>query len=207
MLHMEWYPTELRVGEEGTPKTCRFMQRVFKRHQAFSYSEFGIWKADTARTVCSLFPKARLFLFDFQHNVKAAEQRLAEFPNKVRYFGNTEKYNDSYNWSLGKLIVETQAKPIFDYCFLDGAHTYAVDALNFLLCDRLLKVGGYMDFDDYHWTLKGSSLDPEKVPEIAHQYTEEQIGVRQVKMIIDTLVRPDPRYKEVLRNKVFQKIA
>ena len=72
---------------------------------------------------------------------------------------------------------------------------------------KLLKVGGYIDFDDYDWTLKDSSLDPSKVPEIAQQYTEEQISSKQVKMIVDLLVKSDKRYHEVLPYKVFKKIA
>ena len=42
-----------------------------------------------------------------------------------------------------------RAWPIFDYVFIDGAHTWMLDALAFLLVDRLLRVGGYVDFDDY----------------------------------------------------------
>jgi hypothetical protein len=64
-----------------------------------------------------------------------------------------------------------------------------------------------MDFDDYTWRLRGSSLDPVKVPAIAAQYTDEQIDAQQVKMIVDHLVRPDRRYEAVLRNKVFRKVA
>jgi hypothetical protein len=45
------------------------------------------------------------------------------------------------------------------------------------------------------------------VPEIAEQYTDEQIDAFQVKMIVDLLVRPDPRYAEVVPNKVFRKTA
>jgi hypothetical protein len=69
--------------------------------------------------------------------------------------------------------MECNATPIFDYCFLDGAHTFSIDALNFFLCDKLTRIGGFIDFDDYNWTLRGSSLDPSKVPEIGEQYTAE----------------------------------
>lgn len=64
-----------------------------------------------------------------------------------------------------------------------------------------------MDFDDYNWTLRNSSLDPSKVPEIAQQYTEEQINTKQVKMIVEAIVRTDRRYEEVVPNKIFRKIA
>jgi hypothetical protein len=207
MLDDNWYPSDLMVKAEGTPKTVRFMKTVYRPRNRFVYAEFGIWKADTARNVCQTFPHATLCLFDFHHNVEAAKDKLGAFPNTIHYFGNSEKYNDSYNWSLGKMLAKRKGKPVFDYCFLDGAHTFTVDALNFYLCDRLLKVGGYMDFDDYHWTLKGSSLDPAKVPAIGQQYTDEQVAAQQVRLIVDACVRTDPRYVEVVPNKVFRKIA
>jgi hypothetical protein len=95
---------------------------------------------------------------------------------------------------------------LFDYCFIDGAHTVAIDALTYFLCDKLLKTGGYMDFDDYSWRLRGSSLDPSKIPAIAEQYTDEQIDAYQVKMIIEALVKRDVRYKEVIKDKIFRKL-
>lgn len=202
-----WYPKKLRVWAAGTPETYLFLQSIYQPDARFTYAEFGIYKADTARHVCELFPAATLYLFDFHENIEAARERLSGFPNEIHYFGNSERFNDSYNWALGKLIEQHPNDPIFDYCFLDGAHTFAVDALNYYLCDRLLRVGGYIDFDDYRWTLRGSSLDPSLVPEVLQQYTDEQIDSAQVKMIIDLLVRPDPRYKECVKNKVFCKLA
>ncbi|KRQ10471.1 hypothetical protein AOQ73_08400 [Bradyrhizobium pachyrhizi] len=203
----DWYPKKLVVGVQGTTGTYEFMKTVFGREQPFRYAEFGIYMADTARNVCQLFPECELHLFDFNDAVQRAETKLSAYPNKISYFGNTQKFNDSYNWSLMKLIRQYEGAPIYDYCFLDGAHTVAVDALNYFLCDKLLKVGGYMDFDDYEWRLRGSSLDPTKIPAIGDQYPDEQIDAFQVKMIVDDLVRTDHRYQEVVRNKVFQKVA
>ncbi len=202
-----WYPRTIRVGPFGVPKTYQFMQTVFAPDQAFTYAEFGIYRSDTAHNVCTRFPKATLHLFDFHERIDEARARLSVCGNDIHYYGNTQKYNDSYNWSLMKIIEAQKGQPLFDYCFLDGAHTVAVDALNYFLCDILLKVGGYIDFDDYDWRLRGSSLSPEKVPAIAQQYTDEQINAYQVKMIVDTLVRRSAKYVEVNRNKVFQKIA
>ncbi len=200
-------PDKLAVGTEGTGGTYGFMKSAFGQQQEFTYAEFGIYKADTARNVCELFSNATLHLFDFHDSIAAAREKLRGYKNTIYYYGNTQKYNDSYNWPLMSLIAAQQGKYLFDYCFLDGAHTVAIDALNFFLCDRLLRVGGYMDFDDYSWRLRGSSLDPAKVPAIADQYTNEQIDAYQVKMIVDDLVRRDSRYKEVVRDKIFRKIA
>ena len=103
-------------------------------------------------------------------------------------------------------LLETNRSPIFDYCFLDGAHTFAVDALNFFLCDKLTKVGGYPDFDDYSWTLRDSSLDPKLVPAIGEQYTDEQIDSFQVAKIVNLLVEQDERYVTVFPKKIYQKV-
>jgi len=105
-------------------------------------------------------------------------------------------------------LLGTSDGPIYDYVFLDGAHTFAIDALTFFLADKLLKVGGHMDFDDYGWSLGSSpSLSPARFPLTAKLYTQEQIDLPQVKMIVDILVRKSGRYVEVVNDKVFQKIA
>jgi hypothetical protein len=203
----KWYPKKIMVGPEGTPGTYNFLESVFHKERHFAYAEFGFYLADTARNICDRFPNCSLYLFDFHENIGNAKEKLQVYANKIFYYGNSQKYNDSYNYSLIKLIKENQRQPIFDYCFLDGAHTFGIDALTFFLCDRLTRVGGYIDFDDYDWTIRDSSLDPKKVPAIADQYTDEQIDSKQVAMIVDHLVRPDSRYKEIVRNKIFQKVA
>ena len=202
-----WYPETVNVGPEGTASTYKFMKTAFTLGQHFSYAEFGIYLADTAKNVCSIFPNSRIYLFDFEKTIEIARDKLIEYNSRINYYANTQRYNDSYNWSLIKLIKENNGVPIFDYCFLDGAHTFAIDGLTFFLCDKLLRVGGYIDFDDYNWKLRGSSLDPSKIPAIAEQYTDEQINECQVKLIVDELVRRDARYQEVVKDKIFKKMA
>lgn len=60
-----------------------------------------------------------------------------------------------YNWHLHNHWEEYTADK-FDFIFLDGAHTWDVDALAFLLGDRILKVGGWFLFDDIHWSYASS---------------------------------------------------
>jgi hypothetical protein len=58
--------------------------------------------------------------------------------------------------------------------------------LTFFLVDRLLEVGGYIDFDDYNWSLAISpTLAPDKFPRTLEMYTSEQIEDRQVKRVVD----------------------
>jgi len=72
----------------------------------------------------------------------------------------------------------------------------------------MLKVGGHIDFDDYHWTLgKSPALRPERFPLTGKMFTREQIDTEQVKMIVELLVRRSGRYDEVVENKIFKKLS
>lgn len=92
----------------------------------------------------------------------------------------------------------------FDYVYIDGAHTWAVDGFAFLLCDMLLKPGGCIEFDDYHWTLRNSSLDPRRVPETAQFYPPDQIATPQVRDIVE-LLAGGRGYAEVAPRRIYRK--
>jgi hypothetical protein len=103
-------------------------------------------------------------------------------------------------------MLAASPEPVFDYVFLDGAHTWALDALAFCLIDRLLVDCGYIDFDDYSWTLAGSpSMRPEVFPDVRRLYSDEQIDTAQVALVVDLLVRRNPGYHEIVADKIFRK--
>jgi predicted O-methyltransferase YrrM len=101
----------------------------------------------------------------------------------------------SYTWELMHLIEMTPAGGwMFDFAFIDGAHSWFVDGFAFFLVDRLLKPGGWILFDDLDWTF-GSS------PTVAHTdlvkaMPDEERDTPQVGRIFDLLVRPHPGYSE-----------
>jgi predicted O-methyltransferase YrrM len=100
----------------------------------------------------------------------------------------------SYTWFLhdtlrAQLTAEGEIEPCYDFVFLDGAHTWDVDALAFALVDRLLVPGGWMLFDDLDWTLD-------------HRWARvpvRQRSLAQVGEIWELLVVTDPGY-DVLRS-------
>lgn len=197
------YPlSELNVeGPNGA--TVEFFRSTGSR----AYAELGVYKGYTAARIAEeLAGEGEIHLFDYEDRlVEAASRVRATGHTKVIEHANSRRIMDSYNWSLMGLLAE-HGEPIFDYVFIDGAHTWMLDALAFLLVDRLLRVGGYVDFDDYAWTLGGSpSMKPEVFPDVCRLYSPEQIEERQVALVVDVLVRPDPRYEELLENKVFRK--
>jgi predicted O-methyltransferase YrrM len=171
------------------------------------YGEIGVYNGDTARCVAEVLgPAGELHLFDYADRVEpvAAALRGAGYGNVVAH-ANSRRLLDSYNWSLMRLLA-ARREPLFDYVFLDGAHTWALDALAFCLIDRLLRPGGIVDFDDYGWTLGASpSMRPEVFPDVVELYTDEQIAARQVALVVDLLVRRDDRYEEIVPDKAFRK--
>jgi predicted O-methyltransferase YrrM len=196
------YPRRVAVSDANA-ETVKFISATNCRNIA----EFGIYEGHTSLKFAEfLGGEGELHLFDYQDRVEDVARKLHSVGyTNVRTFGSSYKLMDSYNWTLGKLLEEN-SEPIYDYVFLDGAHTWAVDALTTFLIDRLLKPGGFIDFDDYDWTLATSpALNPSRFPLTGKMYTDEQIRTKQVKMICDAVVRNDPRYREIIPNKIFQK--
>lgn len=204
-LVAQGYPTsELKVEgpNEGTVE-------FFTTTGARVYAELGVYKGYTSEKIAEqLAGEGEMHLFDYEDRVSeaAARARQAGHPNVVEH-PNSRRIMDSYNWSLMRLL-ESREEPLFDYVFIDGAHTWALDALAFLLVDRLLKVGGHVDFDDYRWTLAGSpSMKPEVFPDVCRLYSAEQIQEPQIGLVVDLLVRRDRRYEELVENKIFRKLS
>jgi predicted O-methyltransferase YrrM len=198
-----WRPQSLRV-EGANQGTITFLASTSCRVIA----EVGIYEGHTSRHIAELLAgEGELHLFDFSDRVDEVVAQLNEagYHNVVGH-GNSRKLLDSYNWSLMR-VLQNNTTPLYDYVFLDGAHVWALDALAFFLIDRLLKPGGYIDFDDYGWSLAISpALNPVDFPKTAELYTSEQIQERQVAIVVDLLVKRDHRYVEVVKNKIFQKV-
>lgn len=200
------YPSAiLGVGNHANLETVAFVRSAASKVVA----EIGIYQGDTSLELAKVLNGiGELHLFDFQDRVDAVAKRVrqAGFHN-IKTYGNSYKLLDSYNWQLAKLI-EKNDEPVFDYVFMDGNSTFAIDGLAFSLVDRLLKTGGYVDFDNYDFTLGSSrTFRPERFPLTGKLYTREQIDTKQAKMIIDLLVRKSGRYSEVVPNKIFKKMA
>jgi predicted O-methyltransferase YrrM len=171
-------------------------------------AEVGTYQGHTAELIARFLDgRGELHLFDFDERVNSVAAKLEAlgYRNVVPHASSHRTF-DSYNWSLMKLVRD-HPEPIFDYVLLDGAHSWHHDGFAFLLLDRLLKRGGYMDFDDHGWTLDRSpTMNPRAFPATRKLYTEEQIETAQVGLIIDLLVRRDERYEEIVENKIFRKM-
>ena len=99
----------------------------------------------------------------------------------------------SYTWRLMKMLAE-DPRPRFDFCYLDGAHSWDTDGFAFFLVDRLLRPGGWIVFDDLEWSYAGS---PQMMAvDAVRALPADEQQARQVGLVFDLLVRPHPQYGE-----------
>lgn len=193
------YPRHLLVREPNA-ETVEWVART----GALNVAELGVYRGHTTREMARVLPEeGSLDLFDFTDVVAPlAESIRASARCTVRAHGNSRALRDSYCWSLARLLAEHD-RPIWDYVFIDGAHTWDVDGFAFLLVDRLLRPGGHVDFDDYGWTLMKSPTMRD-LPITRTCYTSEQMAAKQVAMVIDLLVTRSG-YTEMVPHKIFRK--
>lgn len=105
----------------------------------------------------------------------------------------------TYIWELRNIIKKQthngQCTPIYDFCFIDGAHNWETDGFAFFLVDKLLKPGGWILFDDLVWTYSSSKS-------LANfnwvkNMPEEEKNTPQVKDIIELLASQHPNYQNL----------
>ncbi len=104
--------------------------------------------------------------------------------------------NRSFTWELMKVIeaatVNGRCRPRFDFCFLDGGHTWDVTGFAFFLVEKLLKPGGWLLFDDLGWTLAHNN-NPD-VRRRAAQLPKDEATTAQVGKVFSLLVEPHPEF-------------
>ena len=95
----------------------------------------------------------------------------------------------SFTWELGRLI-EQNPSPRFDFCYIDGAHTWDGTGFSFFLVDLLLKPGGWVLFDDLNWTISNSPAAM-KNKNLFADYPEEERKAQQVRKVWDCWFPPE----------------
>ena len=99
--------------------------------------------------------------------------------------------NTSYTWRLMKFIEEND-EPIFDFCYVDGAHDWYNDGFAFFLVDKLLKPGGWIIFDDMYWTFE-SSPALKNTARVKNMPKDEK-SIPHISQVFNLLVKSHPYY-------------
>lgn len=130
---------------------------------------------------------------ELPHWVKAT---FAKLDPALQSFHEVRITATSYNDELMKLIetntVDGVCNPCFDFCFIDGAHTWEVDSCAFFLSEKLLKPGGWMLFDDLTWTIAGS---PEALKRgVGKNAPQDLLKTPQVMKVFELCVSQHPAF-------------
>ncbi len=101
--------------------------------------------------------------------------------------------HSSYCWWLKELIEDRtdgdgNCEPLFDFCYLDGAHDWHIDGLAVVLVERLLKPGGWLLMDDLNWTW--AETRTQEPPNLS----ERERSSPPVRAVWDIVVTPHPRF-------------
>lgn len=99
----------------------------------------------------------------------------------------------SYLWRLMRMLEEDPT-PHFDFCYLDGAHSWAVDGFAFLLVNRLLRPGGWIIFDDLDWSYAASPAM--KGTDFVESLPIDERETPQVRKIWELLVKTHPSFDQ-----------
>lgn len=116
------------------------------------------------------------------------------------------KEHSDYNWFLKERIEDRSdedgnCEPLYDLCFLDGAHNWTVDGLAVLLVEKLLRPGGWLVLDDLHWTYRGL-YEGEGRPECrnaiyaGHVMSDAELDDDHVAALFRLLVMQHPSFVE-----------
>jgi predicted O-methyltransferase YrrM len=105
----------------------------------------------------------------------------------------------SYTWRLMKLIARGDLER-FDFCYIDGGHSWDVSGFGFFLVEKLLRPGGWVLFDDLNWT---SGVDADRyrraqqpLPGWLARQTEEELHTEQVRKVWELLVKQHPGFDQ-----------
>ena len=191
------------------------LERMLRNNPpSLTVAEVGVgYGATSVEIVKRLRNQDAFYFYSFQDEV----DELFEDLRKQEYcqcrlvpLGNSHTVYDSFCWNLGKQVIDPKDKGgIFDLVYLDGAHSFLFSGLACALLKQLVRDGGYLAFDDLHWSY-GHSHDraPQVEPEILEQFTQEQVDTFQIQMVVDAFMNNDRQWvcrKKTERRAVYQK--
>ena len=104
--------------------------------------------------------------------------------------------HSSYCWWLMEEIEARTSgdavQPTYDFCYLDGAHNFAIDGLAVVLVQQLLTPGSWLLLDDLEWTY-GKEGRRWATPDMsAAELARPHVGA-----VLEHVIKPHPAFNEV----------
>jgi predicted O-methyltransferase YrrM len=111
--------------------------------------------------------------------------------------------DSSYTWWLKEQVERASdrhgnCEPIYDFCYLDGAHNWTIDGLAAVLIEKLLRPGGWLLLDDLNWAYAaygGGYGGPGQSPKDLGLSDAEQ-ATPHVRAVFELVVKQHPNFTE-----------
>ena len=104
--------------------------------------------------------------------------------------------DSSYVWWLRDQVsarsdAAGNCDPVYDLCYLDGAHNFTIDGLAVVLVEKLLMPGGWLILDDLEWSYRD---DPYGLRErgVYFPLSDDERRVPHVRAVFDVIVKQHP---------------
>jgi hypothetical protein len=138
-----------RFSQVFTAEFAHYWWGAFKDHrrEVKDYLELGSWEGQSLVLAGWLFPEAKLTAVDWFSNPQA----VANFRHNTAPFQNRLKSVCGTSWEVLARWATADNPPQFDVIFIDSDHRFDGVLLDSALAWQLLRVGGYMVWDDYLW--------------------------------------------------------
>jgi len=108
--------------------------------------------------------------------------------------------DSSYNWWLKEQIrarsdAAGNCEPVYDFCYLDGAHNLTVDGFAVVLIQKLLRPGAYLLLDDVNWVYRS---DPHGVRErgVFFPLSPAERNEPHIRDVFELIVKPHPAFND-----------
>lgn len=108
--------------------------------------------------------------------------------------------DSSYTWWLKNQVASQSdsagnCTPLYDFCYLDGAHNFTIDGLAAYLVEKLLRPGAWLLLDDLDWRYRSGNAGPGQSADDLHLSEDERRGL-PMQDVFDVIVRQHPSFGE-----------
>jgi predicted O-methyltransferase YrrM len=140
-----------------THEQALYMRGIILKHGCKSLCELGHFHGKSSVYMGSILEEqgfGKLTTFDLK-NIRRIilppriEDLIKEF--SLENYINPVITDSGYIWDMIDMIE--QRIDTFDFCYIDGTHTFESTLSAFILVDKLMEDGGIVIFDDYSWCL------------------------------------------------------
>jgi predicted O-methyltransferase YrrM len=109
--------------------------------------------------------------------------------------------DSSYNWWLKEQVAARSdsaghCDPLYDFCYLDGAHNWTLDGFAVVLIEKLLRPGGWLLLDDLNWVHRA---DPHGMRErgVFFPLSKSELNTPHIRGVFELIVKPHPAFGDL----------